>query len=73
MIGEGDRVMIRYIVVATDTEGFMGKPATGIETRTPAMQLFRLDNGQIVESWAVRDDLRTLRRLGHIPSPGTNH
>jgi steroid delta-isomerase-like uncharacterized protein len=72
MIGEGDRVMIRYIAVATDTEGFMGKPATGIETRTVAMQLFRLANGQIVESWAVRDDLGTLRQLGHLPAPGPN-
>ena len=72
MIGEGDRVMIRYIAVATDTEGFMGKPATGIETRTVAVQLFRLANGQIVESWAVRDDLGTLRQLGHLPAPGPN-
>ena len=69
MIGEGDRVMIRYTGVATDTEGFMGKPATGIETRTAAMQLFRLANGQIIESWAVRDDLGTLRQLGHLPAP----
>ena len=69
MIGEGDKVMIRYTGAATDTEGFMGKPATGIETRTAAMQLFRLANGQIVESWAVRDDLGTLRQLGRLPAP----
>ena len=69
MIGEGDKVMIRYTAVATDSEGFMGKPATGIVTRTPAMQLCRLANGQIVESWAIRDDLGTLRQLGHLPAP----
>jgi steroid delta-isomerase-like uncharacterized protein len=69
IIGEGDKVMIRYTGVATDTEGFMGKPPTGIETRTAAMQLFRLANGQIVESWAVRDDLGTLRQLGRLPAP----
>jgi predicted ester cyclase len=72
MLAEGDKVMIRYTGVATDTKGFMGKPATGIETRTAAMQLFRLANGQIVESWAVRDDLGTMRQLGHLPAPGPN-
>jgi steroid delta-isomerase-like uncharacterized protein len=70
MIGEGDKVMIRYTAVATDTEGFMGEPATGIVTRTAAMQLFRLVNGQIVESWAVRDDLGTLRQLGQLSASG---
>src|SRR3954464_11485771 len=70
MIGEGDKVVIRYTGVATDTEGFMGQPPTGIETRTAALQLFRLANGQIVESWAVRDDLGTLRQLGRLPAPG---
>jgi predicted ester cyclase len=46
--------------VATDTEGFMGQPATGKVIRTPAIQIFRLTHGQIAESWAVRDDLGTL-------------
>jgi hypothetical protein len=32
------------------------------------MQMFRFDHGKIVESWAVRDDLGTLRQLGHLPA-----
>jgi hypothetical protein len=35
--------------------------------RTPAIQIFRFANGKIVESWAARDDLGTLRQLGHLP------
>jgi hypothetical protein len=27
-----------------------------------------LAHGKIVESWAARDDLGTLRQLGHLPT-----
>ena len=30
----------------------------------------RFANGKIVESWAVRDDLGTLRQLGRLPAIG---
>src|SRR5262249_50328401 len=67
LVAEGDMVVSRYTVTATDTLGYMGKPATGKTIRTSAMQMFRLDAGKIVESWAARDDLGTLRQLGHLP------
>jgi steroid delta-isomerase-like uncharacterized protein len=69
MLAEGDKVVIRYTGVATDTVGFMGRPPTGKSIRAAAMQLFRFADGQIAESWAVRDDLGTLRPLGHLPPP----
>ena len=70
MVAEGDIVVSRHTATATDTVGYMGKPPTGKTVRTSAMQMFRFANGKIVESWAVRDDLGTLRQLGHLP-PGT--
>jgi hypothetical protein len=42
-------------------------PPTGRVIRTPAIQIFRFANGKIVESGAARDDLGTLRQLGHLP------
>jgi steroid delta-isomerase-like uncharacterized protein len=71
MVASGDRVVTRYVGVATDTRGYMGLPASGKVTRTPAMQMFRFENGKIAESWAVRDDLGTLVQLGHLPRPGS--
>jgi steroid delta-isomerase-like uncharacterized protein len=68
MVAEGDLVVSRYETTATDTVGYMGKPATGRTIHTPAMQMFRFANGKIVESWAVRDDLGTLRQLGQLPA-----
>ena len=70
MVAEGDRVVSRYTAVATDTLGYLGRPPTGKTIRTPAIQVFRFADGKIVESWAVRDDLGTLRQLGHLPPPG---
>ena len=60
----------RHTATATDTVGYMGQPLTGKVNRTAAMQMFRFKNGKIVESWAVRDDLGTLRQLGHLAVPG---
>jgi steroid delta-isomerase-like uncharacterized protein len=70
MIAEGDMVVSRYTATATDTRGYMGMPPTGKVIHTPAIQIFRFAKGQIVESWAVRDDLGTLRQLGHLPAAG---
>jgi steroid delta-isomerase-like uncharacterized protein len=70
MIAEGDIVVSRYTATATDTVGYMGMPPTGKTIRTPAIQMFRFSNGKIVESWAARDDLGTLRQLGHLTLPG---
>src|SRR5262245_17806317 len=69
MVAEGDMVVSRYNATATDTRGYMGKPPTGRVINTAAIQIFRFVDGRIVESWAVRDDLGTLRQLGHVPMP----
>ena len=47
VIAEGDRVVTRYTLDA-------GKVS--------AVQIFRLDDGKIVESWANRDDMGLLRQ-----------
>ncbi len=70
MVAEGDKVVVRYTANATDTQGYMGQAPTGKAIETPAIQIFRFADGLIVESWAVRDDLGTLRQLGHFTMPG---
>jgi predicted SnoaL-like aldol condensation-catalyzing enzyme len=69
IIAEDDMVVSRYTATATDTRGYMGKPPTGKSIRTSAIQIFRFADGKIIESWAARDDLGTLRQLGHLPPP----
>src|SRR5262249_21273374 len=67
MVAEGDMVVSRYTATATDSVGYMGMAPTGKTIRSTAIQFFRFDDGKVVESWAVRDDLGTLRQLGHLP------
>ena len=71
VIAERDIVVSRYTATATDTVGYMGMPPTGKAIRTSAMQMFRFSQGKIVESWAARDDLGTLRQLGHVVWSGS--
>ena len=66
LVAEGDMVVSRYTATATNTVEYMGMPPTGKVIRTPAIQMFRFANGKIAESWAARDDLGTLRQLGHM-------
>jgi steroid delta-isomerase-like uncharacterized protein len=70
LIAEGDLVVSRYSSTGTDTGGYLGRPPTGKATRTTAIQIFRIMDGKIVESWANRDDLGVLQQLGMIPAPG---
>jgi predicted ester cyclase len=70
MVAEGDKVVIRYAGVATDTEGFMDQPPTGKVTRTAAIQIVRIAGGQIAESWAVRDGLSLQQQFGIVAAPG---
>ena len=68
-IAEGDKVVSRLTARGTQQGELMGMPPTGKTVRTPAIQIFRFSNGKIVESWAARDDLGTLRQLGQLPAP----
>ena len=51
VIAEGDKVVTRY---------------TGAQGKLSGIQIFRLVDGKIVESWANRDDLGSLRLRGVI-------
>jgi len=57
VIAEGDKVVTRY---------------TGANGTLSGMQIFRLVDGKIVESWANRDDLGALRLRGVISFNGAS-
>jgi predicted ester cyclase len=69
LIAEGDKVVSRYVGTGTRTSEFVGTEVTGKQTRTTAIQIFRIVEGKIVESWANRDDLGVWRQLGLVPAP----
>lgn len=72
LIAEEDRVAIRFTISGTHSGPFAGIPATGKRVSIQGMIMHRLQDGKIVEDWAVRDTLGLLQQLGVIPMPGAN-
>jgi steroid delta-isomerase-like uncharacterized protein len=66
LIGEGDKVMIKVTVTGTHQGEFMGIPATGNKISYEEVLILRLQDGKIVEHWAVADALALMQQIGAI-------
>lgn len=66
-VAEGDYVAIYHIHLAVHNGEFMGLPPTGKSIRVPGLELYRLQNGKIVEFWRHDDDAGLMRQLGMMP------
>ncbi len=60
---EGDRVLTRYTFAGAHTGALMGVPPTGRRVEGSAMCISRVQDGKIVEVWAVFDSLDFLEQL----------
>ncbi|HYP62069.1 MAG TPA: ester cyclase [Thermomicrobiales bacterium] len=69
-IAEGDRVLHVLIGRGTHRAEFMNIPATGKSIEVTGMNINRIANGKIAESWGVIDLLGLLQQLGVVPAPG---
>ena len=69
IIAEEDRVVARTTFTGTQRGEMQGIPATGKTVTQPAITLFRLTNGKIVEAWLAADNLGLMQQLGVIPAP----
>jgi predicted ester cyclase len=67
---DGDRVMIRHAHYGTQQGPFMGLPPTGARLDFPGVEIFRLADGRIAESWHIDDNVRLMQQLGALPPPG---
>ncbi len=69
ILAKGDKVVTRDIFRGThegDTEDF---PATGNKVESPGIEILRVENGKIVESWDVFDALGANQQLGFELKP----
>ena len=69
IIAEGDKVAVIGAWTGTHEGEFMGMPATGNEIYIPVFDLFRVEDGLIVEHWGVTDNLAFMSQFGAIPMP----
>jgi predicted ester cyclase len=67
IIGEGDKVVVRSTTRATHKGALMGIQPTGRPVRYAGVDIFRLEDGRIVEHWFVRDHLTLMEQLGVLP------
>ncbi|MDX6307803.1 MAG: hypothetical protein QOI06_849 [Nocardioidaceae bacterium] len=68
LVGEGDLVVERFTASGTHTGELMGVPPTGRTLVLQGMQIFRIQDGKIVERWGRLDEVGLLRQLGLVPA-----
>ncbi len=68
LMAEDDLVAARWSYVATNTGEFLGRPGTGKRVIDKGIDIFRIENGKIVEMWVAQDSLGLMQQLGVLPS-----
>lgn len=66
-IAEDDLVAVRSTFSGRHEGEFMGAPPTGDRIEVDAMNVFRVENGEIAEDWAMWDVFGLLSQLGLVP------
>jgi steroid delta-isomerase-like uncharacterized protein len=64
IIVAGNKVAVRFIGRGTHQGNFGGIPASGLKTEAGAIEIFRIEDGKIVEVWEVSDTLGLMQQLG---------
>ena len=69
-VAEGDKVVSRLRFSGTQQGEFNAMPASGKSVSIGIIDIFRIEEGKIVERWGESDTLGMLVQLGAVPPPG---
>jgi predicted ester cyclase len=69
VVAADDSVVVRYVIEATHTGNLLGLEPTGRPVRWDAVDIYRLDDGMIVEEWAGDDLAAILYQVGAYTPP----
>lgn len=69
LVAEGERVAVSVIATAIHDGEFYGIPPTGEQIEWAAMVFARIEGGEVVEAWILRDVFGILQQLGVIEPP----
>lgn len=67
VIAEGDKVVVRSSATGTHAGTFLGVSASGLPVTIDAVDINRIANGKIVETWHVEDVVSVLAQIGAGP------
>ena len=65
---DGDRIIYHYEVTGTLQGELMGVSGTGQEVRFSGMEMNRIANGKLAETWNYVDLMSLLRQIGALPA-----
>jgi steroid delta-isomerase-like uncharacterized protein len=68
LAAEGDRVITRSHWTGTHQGEFMGVPASGSSVDVSFIDIWRIEDGQLAESWVRMDLLSLMQQVGAVPS-----
>jgi steroid delta-isomerase-like uncharacterized protein len=69
IVAEGDLVVKRWTFRGTHTGDYMGLPPSGKKVVMAGSTMYRIQGGQVRESWWNYDALGMMQQLGIIPAP----
>jgi hypothetical protein len=68
LVTEGDLVVWHWTFRAVHQGEIMGIPPTGKPIQFGGVNIFRFENGKVVEDWVYRDTVGMMRQLGALPA-----
>lgn len=68
ILGEGDRVVVRFRIKGTNTENLMGMPATDRPIDIGAMAILTFEAGKVTSLFGQFDEFGMMQQLGAIPA-----
>lgn len=69
LVVEGDLALWHWTFSGTHRGEFMGVVPTGKTFSFGGVNLFRFQDGKVVEDWVYRDTVGFMRQLGLLPAP----
>jgi predicted ester cyclase len=70
IVAEGDLVAAHCVFTGTQEAPFLGIPPTNIQIKIWSVEVFRIENGKIVEMWGGPDVFNGLQQMGAVISAG---
>ncbi len=69
LVGEGDKIAVRYSWRGTHKGVFQGIPPTGKKVNLVILAIDRFSNGKLAEAWIMMDFAGLMGQLGVGPAP----
>ena len=66
LVAEGDTVVERFTASGTHRDELLGVPGSGEKIVLRGINIFRIEDGKIVERWGQLDELGLMRQLGLV-------